>query len=620
MRSWIVIASIIGAGLAAGGVLAGRGGAAIERGPMPGTIESVAVYAPAKPGGAALLVVRPAPGAAMPAAFDYPYDNKPVTVNDRGAAGDRRAGDGLYSAAIGFDRAAFARRIAGNARRLAALALAAPPVLSLRFDAAARGAAKIRVSREAEAAADRRYRVLAGREAAAAVAAVARPASARDPALFEIVRGHGISHAQVLGRPVPMELLAQSADIVLPADINPARSLVITDPAVLEDPARTYDRCNNHGNPNGVWSFKHLITAIANTPATGVPPEELASEVLAAFRSAQTSPDGFTVAARPAYPTRYLDPWLANGPDGNSIDLDQAPFRLLAIVVRPDLASGGYGGGAGELRFVFGILPDAPCGPIEFSTMILEYKVPGQSCTARKHWNEQWYALSDPASGIGAGSDYDQQLEALTEQIVHANALPGQHPNRSALGQLRINDLTGGDWDLFEFRLNSAGTPHAGHFALSTVKQTPDISFHDQPAQQAALASWVNANQAAILANTHVVPETLGNGAPFLGGEAPIFNNDAAFTWQSALGQSPTNFAFSIATCNGCHSGDTGGFFTHILTRLPGFASDLSTFLTNPGGGAQDEFERRAQVMADTIDQACVALPVVSALPSAFVD
>jgi Dockerin type I domain/Thrombospondin type 3 repeat len=66
-----------------------------------------------------------------------------------------------------------------------------------------------------------------------------------------------------------------TAPTLPPALCNEDRCLAITDLSAVADPTRTFDVCNTNGtgnnvNPNGAWSFKTLLSNMANTSVTGV--------------------------------------------------------------------------------------------------------------------------------------------------------------------------------------------------------------------------------------------------------------------------------------------------------------------------------------------------------------
>src|SRR6185295_16783571 len=104
--------------------------------------------------------------------------------------------------------------------------------------------------------------------------------------------------------------------------------------------------------------------------------------------------------------------------------------------------------------------------------------------------------------------------------------------------------------------------------------------------------SYINANQDAIIAETHVVPAVF-NGQPF---EAGAIFNDLG-TWFAPGVDSNARHHFALNTCNGCHSSqETGVGFLQISPRFPGEEAILSGFLTgttvpDPVTGAPRAFD-----------------------------
>ena len=369
-----------------------------------------------------------------------------------------------------------------------------------------------------------------------------------------------------------------------PPDVS--KSLMITDLTVVNDPTRTGDPCTGAGAPMGKWSFGHLMTEMANQPETGIDPSLFVRRWLARWETPQQVNDQ-QVAARLQIRNRLIIPWEnASGGPGARLDLSKAPFRLLAIVNRIDLRDNfiyGHGGGAGEARFVFcAVDVTAGCAPMPF-TVIFEYGIKKATCMALKAWGQEWANLSTLNFGDPA---FNAALEAITEQFVRAGADPTKLPNKSALNQLRTNEVAlGGPWQIREFTIDS--TSVTGHLEESTVKQTPGPVLN----HQTVIADFVNANIPAILADKHVVPAMFPGITPFLGGEALI--NPARAFWDGPKPPSPAppdivnrdaRQHFSLNTCNGCHGGETfpnGApfFFTHIQQRAANQEARLSSFL-----------------------------------------
>jgi hypothetical protein len=357
----------------------------------------------------------------------------------------------------------------------------------------------------------------------------------------------------------------------IPVTIDPSRELTITDPGVVEDPARTFDVCTGSGTPMGAWTFGKLMTDIAN----GHDAPGMVEKWLRLWMVDQTV-NTFTVPARPPIADFLLNAWpRTNG----KLDLGRAPMRLLAIVNRIDLrnAKAWNLGDAGEARFVFGVVNPADCAAVPLFTMILEYSVPKSGCSDVRAWAAEWHALGSIKIGNPA---FNTALQQITDTFAKANASPAR-PNGSALNQIRTDEIElGVPWELREFRLDAAS--HG--FVESTVAQTPDIRFNVNPALR-TLTDYINANQVAILSGTNVVPlkfPPTGASVPFLGGAAP---NQFNF-WNSIppANSNDARHAFSLATCSGCHGEETGAFFTHVEPRGAHSAAALSKFLIgNPG-------------------------------------
>ncbi len=284
--------------------------------------------------------------------------------------------------------------------------------------------------------------------------------------------------------------------------VNTARELMIKHVSVVDDPVRTAFDPTSTDPRNGVWTFKHLVESMAPTPEQAA---EMVEAMLTTFTTPQTI-NGFTVEARPGMQSQILDRWPRTT-DG-ALDLAQAPLRLLAIVNRfdlRDLASGD----AGEGRFVFAF-HDPNDSPME-ATMIFEYKLPASTEAAVLGWADGFHALG----AMQFGEDYNEALQALTEQFVGRGARPGS-PNGSAINAVRTNEIQFGDgiWELREFGLS----PTSGLLGPVPVALTPDLSFNFGD----TLAAYIDANQAAIIAETHTVPEVF-NGQQFQAGA--IFND-----------------------------------------------------------------------------------------------
>ncbi len=414
-------------------------------------------------------------------------------------------------------------------------------------------------------------------------------------------------------------------------------SLLVRSAAVVQDPARTFDPCTGAGTPGGVWTFAHLMREMAQ--GSGTTPENFTLQWLSNWLNPITI-NGDTVAARTTMFNTVIQPWaVASGVSASLVNsfgilsvslsgplnLEVAPFRLLAIVNRADLGrttsgSSGYGGtvsarpvDAGELRFVFGVVGGAgsnygggnpsSCQFLPFS-VIFEYGVPVSGCSAVVAWAKKWTQLNTFGGFTPA---YLSQLQNITESVVLHGAAPSKG-NQNAINQIRTNEIALAQrWELREFTLSNEApslgtdTPASGLLRPHTVAQTPNdsppFSFTGNPTINAFVLGPVRSGVSlpvtlpggatpARCSSNYTVPFSF-LGAPFRGGNAMV-DFSTAWTAFGANSTSPQDVcarhAFSLNTCNGCHAGDTGTVFTHIdpSASVP---VTLSSFLTGGGAG-----------------------------------
>lgn len=394
--------------------------------------------------------------------------------------------------------------------------------------------------------------------------------------------------------------------LVNPADVNPQASLIITNTNVVNDPVRTFNPCTNTGTPMGKWTFGHLMKEMANTPATGITAEAFTRRWLKRWEVSPLIND-IPVPARPAIVSQVVNIWPKLA-DGVTLDLSKAPFKLVAIVYRGDLAQNlVYGGGsAGEARFVFA-LTTASCTPRRF-LVIFEYGIKRPSCMARKAWGQAWFDLKNNPIGSPA---YNAALEALTVQFTEANTNPSQLPNKSSLNQLRTNEFVISPfWELREFHL-AGDDSDIGHLRETTVKRTPDFPLDNQQ----VVADFINANAADILNDTYDVDAEFPVGTPFLGATAPVptpfvFWDGPAPHPNASIATPGTRHKFSLNTCNGCHGGETATTFTHISEN--GVLSAFLTGETIPDAAGEptmhtfNDIARRQQALAQLLSQPCL--------------
>lgn len=403
--------------------------------------------------------------------------------------------------------------------------------------------------------------------------------------------------------------------------------LMITDPTVVADASRTFDVCTGNGNPNGVWTFNHLMTEMANPAASGINPSTFVERWLDHWLTAQTI-NTDNVPARTQMQS-LIDDWRAAS-GGGDLDLSIAPFRLLAIVSRLDLATTRGGGSgyaarsgdfldAGEARFVFGVvLPPGydgtgffnatplggGCRALPFS-VIFEYRVPRCDCKEVRSWARQWVRLASLPFPSGT---YNAALERITRQFTSANSNPLK-PNGSALGQLRTNEIAltpPGQflWELREFQLPQF---RFSFLTETTVADNPIASFNNTP----TFSNWV---LGPVL--TEIAANGIGAPIPpvplffqtlaFLGGHAPVpvgFWTGPGINFAD-MNENWSRHRASLATCESCHRTETLTPFVHVDPNTAGLPANLSGFLTgiigvpdpaNPAGTPARDFDDLAR-------------------------
>lgn len=347
--------------------------------------------------------------------------------------------------------------------------------------------------------------------------------------------------------------------------IDPYRELVIVDPSVVND-ARA-------SNANaGTWSFRRTVQRLAGSDEAG---SRMVEAWLRSYR--QKTLNGFPLEDRAG-----VESLLGSG-DGawprtstGALDLSRAPFRLLAIVNRLDLAE--HSGP--EVRFVYGMV-DPFTGAAERMTVGFEFRLPplGTADDVRE-WARRWHELSQWPLGEG----YRRALEALTESA------------GDDLAACRVNEAVfGSRWQLREWRLDRL----QGEATLTPapLPQTPDPSLNGSE----SLARFMLDNAEAIRAGALELPAEMRAGA------APE-RRAWRFPSQPEV-DDELRHRFALQTCNGCHSSETNsaqGFF-HVSPFGPPGVSRLSPFLT------ESELPRRAAFLARQLGARVPAPPPDSA-------
>jgi hypothetical protein len=351
--------------------------------------------------------------------------------------------------------------------------------------------------------------------------------------------------------------------------VDPEKEILIRDLSVLEDPVRSLDPCDVGSNPLPPWSFGKLMQNVANQ-AAAADASMFVQKWLDTWRQEQEV-NGHLLEPVPI-DQLVTDPWLQRS-GGQRLDLTIAPFRLVAIVNRIDLAEQDR---KGEFRMEY-VATNVFCQPIRF-WVILEFELPVECQDGLVALAQRWHALGDIEE---FGEQYNAALQQLTDELSRARL---KHVNSL---EVEASVL---EWNYRSFAIVD------GSLVNVPLVQSPDVLDDGKP----DLISWVNANQDAILADEHVVPEAL------LGGDTR--NVD----WTGAGFQDPIEVRhhFALATCNGCHGGETATFFVQMSRRHRGEDTFLSDYLTgetirDPGGVWRDfnELQRRADYLQGLLTQ-----------------
>lgn len=395
------------------------------------------------------------------------------------------------------------------------------------------------------------------------------------------------------------------------------KELLITAPAVVDSKKAVYP---------GPWSFGYLMEQAFT--------EEKAQETVSKWLTSWKEGDKKAGAgARPGMDElirawRFQDGHKAS--DGEwKPNFANAPFRLLAIVNRMDLAlpftalrdekgevespvtgtavpyysnSGSLfaDSTAGEGRFVFGVV-DADGDVKEGgTTLILEYGLNGEGSQATVlNWAMDWHALGKHKDIDGS---YLAALSGITARFTKPNVIPEPQQGRAApfrrstsptqLLRIRTNDGSfGTEREFREFVITSDGLAHG------PLAGTPRAVFFEKGTRENRwLARWLRKEQTGDInpsnARSDALRERMFNMAfptsvklgsetiPVVAMVSPVPENNAEYHWDAhSMNASKIRRAFSLQTCCGCHCGDTKTQFFHIEPRAKGEAAKLSGYL-----------------------------------------
>lgn len=382
-------------------------------------------------------------------------------------------------------------------------------------------------------------------------------------------------------------------------DVSIPKQILITDLSVVEDPVRTRWSGAHGDEDDGAWHAGRLLADMVGT--TGMAPEEFVRRFLGKWE-VDEEVNGFVVPhRREGVRAKIIDPWPRKA--SGELDLTRAPFRLLAIAPRFDLRqldppapSGATADphvdppGAGELRFVFGLVDPASGEPLRF-TMILEYNMPAKGGAEVRRWAQRLGALGQHELG---SAEYRTALRQITRRVTARNAATNR-PNNSHLVHLRTNDAELGPHQMREFRIG----PRQGVMDHFYLEKTPQLVIDGQR----RLADYINRHAPEILEGRYKIPQEFPARrtppADFRGSSIRI-PGERGYWNAPGIQSERARHRFSLNTCNGCHGRETGttGLF-HVANRRAGAESRLSRFMTGSGPVA-DPVTGRTRSFNDT--------------------
>jgi hypothetical protein len=301
------------------------------------------------------------------------------------------------------------------------------------------------------------------------------------------------------------------------------------------------------------------------------------------------------------------------------LTLANIPFRLLAIGNRIDLfhaKSMRKVNDAGEGRFVFTMTQEFDLPEEELSiwkvhqktfdqglfTLIFEYGQPAGDFATLAKWAKDWHSLQ--REKIGSGFDFNDQyfhrLNELTDRFSKRGSHPSK-PNGNPINQVRTNDFIGFTvWQMREFNLASKAKAHEvkahpdrktilmadGTIDIglwtTTTKNNPMVQDNGVDESIAKpLARWINQRE------SHILSADVGPRAPEWM-EGPVANEPGGFSYTFDTEKVRTNLArykYSLSTCSGCHTGDTGAGFQMVVSSGKDQPAHFAPFMVGNGSG-----------------------------------
>lgn len=407
-----------------------------------------------------------------------------------------------------------------------------------------------------------------------------------EPSGIGVGADDGASSASCSGRAGAKTCANATPPSTCSIEVNRFKELLVIHQSVLLD-----RRAQNA--TNGAWSFRARMEDLAG--ASDAP--EMTRAWLDSWKTVTSvGADYAPVTPRPGVDGALVTPWLAKS-GSPRLSMPLAPFRLIAIVNRPDLreeVDGCSGEHLGELRFVYTAEDPATNKAIPMTVIV---EVPYPPTRTARGWIDAWHALGQ----MPFGADYNDALAAITTEALASSKRETWRVRTNEIAFVEESNKTApstakASWEMRELRFDVA----TNRLVFTPLQSTPRIDLDNSR----SLDVWANENTSSILNGTYVLPGGLQAGA------API--PQAFFQWsrQSTSMAPAVRDALGMSTCNGCHGGEraaeTALPFQHIAapdqkTQYYGTANNgetrLSSWLDNPENREGDELSRRERSM-----------------------
>jgi hypothetical protein len=254
--------------------------------------------------------------------------------------------------------------------------------------------------------------------------------------------------------------------------------------------------------------------------------------------------------------------------------LDKAPFQLLAVANRMDLAhlEGGNWVGA-EIHFAYGLIPD-PGESLVQLMVILEFELPIFDRPCFKALAQTWASLSK------AGRD-QYAIQLVDALRASGLSLQAGRPTRVRRVRSRMNHELAGPWLLSQLVLDPQSKDTTAHTKFAPAKLDDQISKDLAPDSWLNLCLWRKV-EAAVRAGQLGFPipdqllekPSLGYGILRQGMGTPPGVCNASEAVRNVL---------ALQQCSWCHTTETKTQFAHLPNRLPQDSSVPSGFLVGKG-------------------------------------